>query len=296
MRRREFTAIISGLAMAAWPNKSFAQRSFEASRPADPAATLLTAPIELAGDWGGMFPRSVARVIERARQACLGGVPLISDRQPRHLRVERRGGGFPAVWLHSDGNGLAWIVVNVGERDWSKLAYQVGHELGHVMANSWQADAKPGGPSQWLEEALAEALSLYGLGRLANSWKENPPFAGDSLFGDAIAEYRAIILRQYTLLADQQGLARDPAAWFADHRADIEVSSVAPYGQALSLNILAEYDRSTDCIAAIGALNRWPGRAGIPLIEYLRLWELSCTELGASTRLPIILRKLLLKS
>ncbi len=51
------------------------------------------------------------------------------------------------------------------------------------MANSWQPHAKPKPPCQWIEEALVEAFSLRGLGRLAQSWKQNPPFAGDSAFG-----------------------------------------------------------------------------------------------------------------
>ncbi len=41
-------------------------------------------------------------------------------------------------------------------------------------------------PCQWLEEALVEAFSIRGLGRLA----EKQTFAGDNAFGDAIADYR----------------------------------------------------------------------------------------------------------
>ena len=265
------------------------------ARPVAPAPTLLSAPIELAGDWAPMFPRAVKLVVGRMRQACLEGVRLVSDRQPPRLRVDRHPSGSPAVWLHRDGADIAWIIVNIGERDWSKLAYQFGHELGHVMANSWQADAKPGGPSQWLEEAMVETLSLYGLGRLSTRWRVSPPFAGDNRFGDALASYREDLIRQYETLAEQQELTRGAASWFADHRREIEASSVAPYGQALSLTILVEYENSAESVEALGALNRWPGRAGVPVEEYLRLWEESCIQLGASTRLPIFMRELLLK-
>ena len=110
------------------------------------------------------------------------------------LRVDEHTSGPPSVWLHPDGSTTAWIIVDIGERDWSKLAYQFGHELGHVAANSRQADAKPAPPCQWLEEAMVEAFSLRGLGRLAKDWKQNPPFAGDNVFGDAIAEYRQNII------------------------------------------------------------------------------------------------------
>lgn len=262
-------------------------------RSTDPSATLRTAPIELAGDWGHMLPRAADQVVERMRHACLDGVRLLSDRQPTRLCVDEHTSGQPAIWLHPDGSSMAWIIVDIGERDWSKLAYQFGHELGHVMANSWQPDAKPAPPCQWLEEAMVEAFSLHGLGRLAKGWKENPPFAGDNAFGDAIADYRENIIRGYTALADSQGLTRDSAAWFAKHRSEIEIPGLNQFAQAISVAILAEYDRAPNCIEALGALNRWPGRTGIPIAEYLRRWEKSCRELQASPQLPLRLQDLL---
>ncbi|MBZ9668696.1 hypothetical protein LB536_03005 [Mesorhizobium sp. ES1-3] len=255
--------------------------------------SLLSASIELAGDWGHMLPRAADQVVERMRHACLDGVRLVSDRQPTRLRVDEHTSGPPAVWLHPDGSSMAWIIVDIGERDWSKLAYQFGHELGHVTANSWQSDAKPAPPCQWLEEAMVEAFSLRGLGRLAKGWKENPPFAGDNAFGDVIAEYRQNIIRGYTALADSQGLTRDAAAWFTNHRREIEIPGLNPFAQAMSVTILAEYDRAPECVEALGALNRWPGRTGVPIDEYLKRWEASCAELQASPRLPVRLRELL---
>ncbi|MER8491993.1 hypothetical protein NKH53_27665 [Mesorhizobium australicum] len=238
-----------------------------------------------------MLPRSAEQVVERMRHACLDGVRLVSDRQPTRLRVDEHPSGSPAVWLHADGTTMAWIIVDIGERDWSKLAYQFGHELGHVAANSWQADAKPAPPCQWLEEAMVEAFSLLGLGRLAKDWKQNPPFAGDNAFGDAIAEYRQNIIRGYTKLADSQGLTGDAAAWFAGHRNEIEIPGLNPFAEAMSLTILAEYERAPGCVEALGALNRWPGRTGVPIDEYLRRWEASCAELQASPRLPVSVRE-----
>ncbi|MDX8470359.1 hypothetical protein RFM26_32360 [Mesorhizobium sp. VK23B] len=261
--------------------------------PTVPSMTLLSAPIELAGNWGHMFPHSAGQVVERMRQACLDGVRLLSDRQPARLRVDEHTSGQPAIWLHPDGSSMAWIIVDIGERDWSKLAYQFGHELGHVLANSWQPDAKPAPPCQWLEEAMVEAFSLRGLRRLAKGWKENPPFAGDNAFGDSIGNYCEDIIRGYGALADQQGLTRDAAAWFADHRDEIEIPGLNPFAQAISVTLLAEYDRMPESVEALGALNRWPGRSGVPIAEYLRRWKRSCAELHASPHLPVHLQELL---
>jgi hypothetical protein len=292
-RQLVFGTIVSGTT-AAMPRISL-ETSYAAmpiSRTAS-SATLLTAPIELAGDWGRMLEGAAAQVVERMRHSCLYHIRLVSDRQPTRLRVDEHTSGQPAIWLHPDGSSMAWIIVDIGERDWSKLAYQFGHELGHVFANSWQADAKPAAPCQWLEEAMVEAFSLRGLGRLAKDWKKKPPFAGDNAFGDAIAEYRQNIVRAYAALADTQGLTRDPAAWFADNRREIEIPGLNPFAQAMSLTILAEYDQAPDCMEALGALNRWPSRSGIPVGEYLQRWKESCAELQTSPHLPLRLGELL---
>ena len=260
------------------------------SPPVEVAPTLLSAPIELAGDWGHMLPRSANLVVERMRCACLDGVRLVSDRQPTRLRVDEHKSGPPAIWLHPDGSTMGWIIVDIGERAWSQLAYQFGHELGHVLANSWQAHSKPEAPCQWLEEALVEAFSLRGLGRLAKIWKQDPPFPGDNKYGNKIAEYRRNIVQRYTKLAAEQGLVNRPAAWFANHRREIEIAGLNPFAQAASLMILREYEREPSCVESLGALNRWPGRTGVPVHEYLRQWEASCDELQATPLLPALLR------
>jgi len=262
------------------------------SPPIEVAKTLLSAPIELAGDWGHMLPRSADQVVERMRHSCLDGIRLVSDRQPTRLRVDEHASGPPAIWLHPDGSSMAWIVVDIGEQAWAQLAYQFGHELGHVMANSWQPHAKPEQPCQWLEEAMVEAFSLRGLGRLAESWKLNPPFANDSEFGKAIADYRQNIIERYAKIAKEQGSIRDFGAWFADHRGEIEAGKTSSVPPA-SLIILAEYERVPDCVEALGALNRWPGRSGVPINDYLHLWQASCAELQASPILPDRLQQLL---
>ena len=138
-----------------------------------------------------------------------------------------------------------------------------------------------------------ESFSLRGLGRLAKSWKQDPPFPCDNAFGDAIADYRRNIVQRYTKLADEQGLTHDAAAWFADHRSEIEVPGLNPFAQAASLSILGEYERTPSCVEALGALNRWPGRTGVPIEEYFHQWEAGCAELQASPLLPTHLREML---
>ena len=93
------------------------------SPPIQRAPTIISAPMELAGNWGRIVSRSAEMVVERMRHACLDGVRLVSDRQPTKIRVDRHTSGrWPAVWLHPDGSSMAWIIVHTGERAWMQLA------------------------------------------------------------------------------------------------------------------------------------------------------------------------------
>jgi hypothetical protein len=257
------------------------------------STALATAPIELAGDWGRMIPDSALHVVQRMRTCCYDGVRLVSDDQPERLRVEEHTSGSPAVWLHTAEPNVGWIIVDIGERDWSRLAYQFGHELGHLTCNSWRPDAKPAPPCQWLEEALVEAFSLRGLALLADSWSTDPPFKDDSGFGAAVAVYRQNIVEPYGKLAIEQGNPKDCRAWFAQHRGELESQpGLSAFAQVAALHVLAEFERNPSSIEALGALNRWPGRSAIALEEYFRAWETSCGELQASADLPTRLRNL----
>lgn len=282
---------------AATPNSAAAQNSpvTQNNAPAQNKPTLATIPIEVVGNWGGSLPGSALAVVTRMRAVSLAGVRLLSDRQPGRLRVDSHTSGPPAVWLHFDGTPIAWVIVDVGPRDWSRLAYQFGHELGHVLANSWGPDAKPRNPCQWLEEVLVKSFSIRGLGLLADSWQSDPPFAGDAAFGNAIRQYRDRTLNAYRAYAAQVGADRGLAAWFRAHRSEMEtIGGVSGPGRAAIPTIVAELEVGTDRVEDIGALNRWPGRSGVPMETYLASWQNSCVEIGAEGKLAARVKELVL--
>lgn len=259
-------------------------RSFGQSRTLP--ATLLDAPLSVTGDWGRSSIRDVSAVVSRARQTCLAGTRLLSDRQPAKLRIENRHAGGPAVWLHDRASTTAWVIVNVGPQDWSKLAYQFGHELGHVLANSWDADSTPGNQCQWLEEALVEAFSLRGLGKLADSWEQSPIFPNDAPFGEAIRQYRRNAIRKYEEIESDQMKESRVDGWFRRYRPTLEGNGGLQSAEAAVPVMLRELEKDTRSIEDLGALNRWPGRSSVPIGQYLRLWKKSCSEIGTAARLP----------
>ena len=294
MKRRDFvkmSGVIAGvLAGFVDPRLVLPVRTAEAQPAAGRNVTLLSAPLELAGTWGDV-PGDAIAVLSRIREACLSGLKLRSDRQPNKLRVNNHAEGPPAIWLHDDRTRMAWIIVDVGPHDWSKLAYQFGHELGHVLCNSWDALAKPSPPSQWLEEALVEAFSIRGLRRLATGWARSPPFPGDTGFAVAIRKYRGDLIEKYAK-ATELAPGADINSWFRVYRSSLERGNGAPMGPAV-LGILTLLESDEGCVEDLGALNRWPRRTGIPIEAYLAAWEKSCTEIGTPGQLPKRLGNLL---
>ena len=271
------------LAMNAPPRRSGAR-----AQPASAKVDLLSAPLELTGEWEGSPQGAAAVVVERMREACIAGVGLLSDQQPERVRIDDHSSGPPAIWLHEEPAKTAWIIVDIGARAWCQLAYQFGHELGHVLCNSWGPQAKPAPPCQWLEEAMVEAFSIRGLALLADSWEQNPPFSGDAGYAKAIRDYRSGLVEKYKK-ASWQASSNDFAAWFSSNRAAVERTK----GDAAVISLLTEEEADTACIEDLGAVNRWPGRSAVPLEKYLSLWQQSCAEIGASGHLPQRLRRLL---
>jgi hypothetical protein len=285
--RRRFLILsgIVGLGISRLVGKAFGLASEATPR-------LLSASLELGGTWEASPVDAVLRVLTRMRAVCLADVRLLSDRQPEIIRVENHTSGPPAIWLHNDRTNVAWIMVDIGPDDWSKLSYQFGHELGHVLCNSWSAGSKPHPPCQWLEESMVEAFSIRGLGLLAPSWERDPPFAGDSAFSAKIREYRDNLFKKYGGAAGQESDA-EVASWFRATRSALEQNSLNGIEGPLIVRIVGELEHDIACVEDMGALNRWPSRSAVPLEEYLRLWEKSCTEVHAPGRLPARLRSLL---
>jgi hypothetical protein len=259
-------------------------------RPSPWESSLFLAPLELMGDWGSSPPEAAFRVLSRVREACLTSVALLSDRQPKRIRVESRSGGFPAIWLHDDDASMAWILVTIGACDWCQLAYQFGHELGHVLCNSWDKLAYPRAPCQWLEESLVEAFTIRGLGILAEAWERDPPFEGDCGFSDAIRRYRNNLIARY----EAQSSHSSCSVWFRAARRSLEQRGGESEAEGpATLCALAELEESNRSIEDLGALNRWPLRSGIAIEDYLKQWQTSCAEIRTPGRLPKRLRRLL---
>jgi hypothetical protein len=268
-------------------------KAIEVVRPVGPRP-LADGPITLRGDWGGVPPESVLAVLNRVRAISLAPLRLLSDRQPAGLIVEARNSGPPMIWVIAEQHRYAWIVLDARPWDWSQIAYEFGHELGHVLCNTWGPNGLSPNPCRWMEEALVEAFSIRNLARLADSWDNDPPVRTEPGFSATIRRYRGWQLDPDMKAAAATGADRDMAAWFRARRPDLEVHAGVTDGAREAVPaFLAQMNADPTCLEGLGAFSRWPERTGVPMPEFMDRWERSCLEIGASPWLPRRIRALL---
>ena len=263
-----------------------------AARTVDPAQAVgpAAAPLNVAGAWGDGVPPDVVRgLIVYMRDAALAGVTLPPAQGPRTIEVVNRGSGGPSIWLSARNPGGAVIYVVTGPAAWSQLAYQFGHEFGHVLANSWQPGSEPALPSQWIEETAAEAFALEALGRIARLWSTRPPIRGNNGYGSALADYRNTVLRQY----EEKSAPSDAIeAWVRANPVDPApmAAGTAKWSPALIVAAQRLLATTPAAMADITALNLWPERSRLEAGSYLDRWRDACRRLGTPGKLPEVVR------
>ena len=99
--------------------------------------------------------------------------------------------GFPSrptpITLFKRGpNGEIRVKLNVEGRRWAQFSFQFAHEMGHIVCGFEEYP----NPNAWFEETLCEVASLFVLGRMAESWKDRPPYPHWKDYAAALRKYR----------------------------------------------------------------------------------------------------------
>lgn len=146
------------------------------------------------------------------RDCCLAGVEARESDAPRAITVTGEPGRAnpqcPAVVLAVR---AAPVVLCVEGPYWARLAYQFGHELGHVAANNWGGSANTLPPSHWLEEALVEAFGLAGMLAMARRWTVEAPYPHCASYAPSLERYARSTIRDHASVASAAAFASDPA-------------------------------------------------------------------------------------
>jgi hypothetical protein len=98
----------------------------------------------------------------------------------------------PRTLFKKGKNNETIVWVDIKGKHWAKLAYQFSHEMTHILANH----NKKSGKNQWFEESLCEAMSIYTLGKMANAWKHNPPYANWKSDAGSLKKYQTNLLNE----------------------------------------------------------------------------------------------------
>ena len=82
-----------------------------------------------------------------------------------------------------DGSHIVWLKTK--DRRWAQLAFQFGHEYGHILSRY----NRKKNPQGWLEESIAETASLYALLKMAETWQTTPPYSNWKSYAPHLKSY-----------------------------------------------------------------------------------------------------------
>ena len=258
------------------------------------ALSLHNAQLRVEVPWGTASPGDIRTVIESMRFVSLGGLKLRSDRQPRRLLVENIqsavGHWAPMVVACDRPHQEAWIRVTIDGAQWARLAYQFGHELGHILCNTWGSGAAPQIPCQWIEEVCVEAFSIRGLFEMAHRWAQKPPHPHWKTYAPHLLEYAEGVLGKHGRLAKCARVVKT-AHMSSAYRSKLDkLLKLGPHAKALVPVTVAAFRNEPALMADLSGLNRWNGRASELTDDYFKLWHKSCLELGLPGNLPLRFR------
>ncbi|HIG06239.1 MAG TPA: hypothetical protein EYQ08_11020 [Planctomycetes bacterium] len=184
------------------------------------------------------------------------------------IRVEPSGG--PIV-LHRRGpDGAIRVRLAVQGRRWAQMAYQFGHEMGHILCGF---DEDPD-PHHWLEEAVCEAASIFTLRQMAKRWKDHPPHPNWSSYAAHLQQYADDLIEKGTL---EKGIRFKK--WRLEHQSQLQQN---PQDRDLLRVVAVQWlpllEKYPATWRALRFLNHGVPEPEEKLSKALQRWELSCPE------------------
>ena len=272
-----------------WLTRSGAQQGDSMSSP-DPFPDLT-----VDGHFGLASHPDVLAVVNSTMAAA---IPRLSyrSRLPSIIRLSGRWDDGPPMVVREYGSGnSARMLVCIRSYAWAQLAYQFGHELGHIVANNWGASAAVTLPSHWIEEALVEAFALSNLRHLANLWRILPPYEHWRSYAGAFDDYALKRVEDIRINSRYPDFVSNPKLWYGTERGILSLQgTITKPVWPLVPWLIDRFGQDDRAHSAISALNLWPERGGLELPAYLDAWIESCRKIGLDDRLPTNIQGLLL--
>lgn len=125
------------------------------------------------GDWGGAQIediRAVGRDVVGQFSKYFSDLNYLGS---CHIIVQKSPDGCPRTIYREELSDPFFININTTGNKWAQVAYQIAHELCHVLSNHDKLRKKE---NQWFHEALCELASIFCLLQMSESWKTMPPY------------------------------------------------------------------------------------------------------------------------
>lgn len=232
-----------------------------------------------AGGWGDARPADVATVCADAAVHILKAVPL--HKSLTVYLVPHRTGPETKGTIGPDGE--FFVTVNVQGRRWAQLAYQFAHEMAHVIVGT----ADRAAPQMWFEESFAEAMSLWTLSRMGESWKTKPPYPNWSGYAGELTKYIRTVRTRRSVPADVPAWYRRNARALTAKMDDRDLNLI------LARLLESEFERNPSALRSMYYLRR---RRNKSAPQNTMTWLLADWEANVPPELrdgPKFVRKLL---
>lgn len=235
-----------------------------------PISEQLVLRIEADG-WGGASPEDIRRVLESAGKELLKHIP-----PSKTIRIHVvPSDSVPQVDFKRAANGEYTVRLSVRGRFWAQFAFQFGHELGHIVSHYERInDNKIGNENKWFEETVAEVASLFVLGRMAETWKTDPPYTNWKSFAPALKDYLGKILKD-TEIPEADKMPQ----WFGDNRPALKADPhLRVRNRIVAIHIFQMLERDSNQWEAFRYLNLGRPDATNSFESFLENWYFSAPK------------------
>lgn len=224
-----------------------------------------------AGEWGGASPEDIRRVLESTGRELLKHIP---QNKIIHIHVVASD-TVPQVDFKRAANGEYTVRLAVKGRFWAQLAFQFGHELGHIVSHYERInDNKIGNQNKWFEETVAEVASLFVLARMAETWKTDPPYTNWKSFAPALKEYLDKLLKDTEIPTVEK-----MPQWFNDNRPALKADPhLRERNRVVAIHIFKMLERDPSQWEAFRYLNLGRPDATNSFESFLENWYFSAPK------------------
>lgn len=227
------------------------------------------------GGWGQSSPEQVRAVLFSAISELWKYCP---GERMRPIRIYHRD-DFPQTDFLHDWRGRVRIGIASQDNRWAQMAFQIGHEFCHCLAQhsftakrSWHP---PQHASLWFEESLCETASLFVLRRLAETWRN----ASSPEWRNYVPEMVAFASDRLARPFHQLPADITFAAWFAQNESALRACAVLREKDVIiARQMLPLFEAEPAAWQAACFLNLGTRQPSKPLTQYFAEWRAASPE------------------